>query len=128
MRTKVVGALIAAALSSTAASAQSLSPMVDKGVTFVARKGVMIVVANPYSSTQKFVLEPYEPSLSTVARGVNLQFTEITLASNAQRRVRVIFDIPGKEREIAICVRPETEETMVVPRVCGRYYGRRAGR
>lgn len=109
------------------APAQSLWPMTDEGVTFAAKKGVMINIANPYPRAENFVLEAFEPDYETPTEGVLIMPAKVTLGADATRRVRVIFDIPGKERTVAVCVRPEKSEGQVIPRVCGRYSGRRAG-
>lgn len=110
------------------ASATSISPLVAEGVTFADKKAQMIVVANAYSASKKIILEAFEPDLHTPAAGVRLEAETLTLSSNGQRRLRVIFDVPGDRREIAICARTEqTQDEMVIPRVCGRYLARRAG-
>lgn len=110
-----------------AAQATSITPLVERGVTFTDRKAAMVTVANAYSATQTIRIEAFEPDLATPAPGVRLAMDRITLASNERRRIRVIFDVPNKEREIAICVSSEQPtDGMVVPRVCGRFYARRA--
>ncbi|MEL6316275.1 MAG: hypothetical protein AAFR16_01415 [Pseudomonadota bacterium] len=112
----------------TLACATSITPLVDRGVTFAEKKVQVIVVSNAYTSAREIVIEAFEPDLVTPAQGVALRATRISLASNGRRRLRVLFDVPGAEREIAICVRTEqTDEEMVIPRVCGRYYARRVG-
>lgn len=109
-----------------AAQATAITPLVEKGVTFTDRKAVMATIANAYNSTQTINIEAFEADLATPAAGVRLDHERITLASNQRRRLRVIFDVPDKEREIAICVSSEQPtEDMVIPRVCARFFARR---
>lgn len=109
------------------ASAQSMFPMQDTGVTFTDKRGVMLTVVNPYSRAETFHMEAFQPDLLTPESGVTIRPSTMTLGSNSTRRVRVVFDVPPtEEREIAVCMRLEvSEEAQIVPRVCGRYAGRR---
>ncbi|MGF1446999.1 MAG: hypothetical protein ACFBRM_12490 [Pikeienuella sp.] len=116
-----------ASLVATGATAQAMFPMVEDGLTFTDKKGIMLTVVNPYQSAETFKLEAFETDYNTPTTGVAIQPSELTLGSSLSRRVRVIFDVPGKERTIAVCVQPVQEEAQVVPRVCGRYTARRAG-
>ncbi len=110
------------------ANALSITPLVDEGATFVDKKVVMVTIANAYQSPLDIVVEPFEPDLRTPALGVRIGTTNLNLGPNGRRRVRVIFDVPHDEREIAVCVRTEiADDEMVIPRVCGRYYARRIG-
>jgi len=121
-------ALTALCAFSFEAQALSITPLVDEGVTFMDKKVVMVTVANAYRSPLDIVVEPFEPDLVTPAFGVKLRTTKLNLGPNGRRRMRVIFDVPEDDREIAICVRTEiANEEMVIPRVCGRYYARRIG-
>ena len=131
MKTRLLSRALAAAGAVLAlasqAPAQSMYPMVDEGITFSDRKAVMLTVTNPYQSAETFRLEAFEQDYATPTGGVQITPDELTLGSEASRRIRVIFEVPGKERIIAVCVQPVDEDAQVVPRVCGRYAARRAG-
>lgn len=120
----LIGALC---LGAAEASAQSMFPMRDKGVTFTDKRGVMLTIVNPYRKAETFHMEAFEADLVTPSAGVKIMPNKVTLGSNSTRRVRVIFDVPQEEeREIAVCMRLEvTEDAQIVPRVCGRYAGSR---
>lgn len=115
------------ALAATAAEAQALHPMVEDGITFSDKKGVMLTIVNPYRSAERFELFAFETDYETPTTGVQIQPRSFTLGPELQRRVRVIFDVPNQERTIAVCVQPIQENAQVIPRVCGRYSARRAG-
>lgn len=129
IRTLMLAAALAAAVPHGAA-AQSLSPLEKAGATPSDRKAFRLVVGNPYSRRMTFVLVPTEPDYSTPARGVVVNHPRLTLAPGYSRQVIVTFDIdPARgERTIALCVMPEAIDGPVLPRVCGLYAGRMAGR
>lgn len=127
MKKSLLAIIIAFAITQDA-QALSITPLVDEGVTFMDKKVVMVTIANAYRSPLDIVVEPFEPDLVTPAFGVKLRTNSLKLGPNGRRRMRVIFEVPEDDREIAICVRTEiANEEMVIPRVCGRYYARRIG-
>ena len=103
-------------------------PLQAGGVTFADKKGQMVTVGNPYSRSETFELMAYEPDYTTPVSGVVINPQTVTLGAGATRRVQVVFDMPEKERTVAVCVSPIPKAgAMVVPRVCGLYSGQRAG-
>lgn len=112
------------------AAAQSLSPLEKTGVTPSDRKAFKLTVGNPYERRMTFVLVPLAPDYATPIKGVTIQPPELTMAPGFSRQVIVTFDIDPtkKERTIALCVMPKALDGPILPRVCGRYTGRMAGR
>ena len=108
------------------ASAQSLSPMTNDGVTPSATKGFRLNVGNPYDRRITFVAVPMQPDYQTPATGAQVRPARITLAPGHARPVVFLFDIDpaAKERTIALCIMPEAIDGPILPRVCGRYTGR----
>ena len=125
-----IGVVAAAALlTSTAAEAQSLSPMHLTGNTPSATKGVRLLVGNPYKVPITFEIVPMDPSFTNPAPHAVVQPKEVRLAPGFSRSVLVAFDIdPGrKERTIGVCVQPKEIAGPIFPRVCGTYTGIRIG-
>lgn len=112
------------------AAAQSLSPLEKTGLTPSDRKAFKLTVGNPYERRMTFVLVPLAPDYATPIKGVTIQPPELTMAPGFSRQVIVTFDIDPtkKERTIALCVMPKALDGPILPRVCGRYTGRMAGR
>jgi hypothetical protein len=112
------------------AAAQSLSPLEKTGMTPSDRKAFKLTVGNPYERRMTFVLVPLAPDYATPIKGVTIQPPELTMAPGFSRQVIVTFDIDPtkKERTIALCVMPKALDGPILPRVCGRYTGRMAGR
>lgn len=125
--TLAVAAVIAIA---APAAAQSLAPLEKTGVTPSDRKAFKLTVGNPYKSRMTFVLVPLAPDYQTPIKGVTIQPAQLTMAPGFSRQVIVTFDIDPakKERTIALCVMPKALDGPILPRVCGRYTGRMAGR
>ena len=118
------------ALMAAPAIAQSLSPLEKSGMTPSDRKAFRLTVGNPYERRMTFVLVPLLPDYETPTDGVVVKPAELTMAPGFSRPVIVTFDIDPakKERTIALCVMPKAIDGPIMPRVCGRYTGRMAGR
>ena len=123
--------LLALGLAATApAFAQSLSPLEKSGITPSDRKAFRLEVGNPYDRRMTFVLVPLLSDYQTPTSGVVVKPARLTMAPGFSRPVIVTFDIDPakKERTIALCVMPENLDGPILPRVCGLYTGRMAGR
>lgn len=112
------------------ALAQSLSPLEKSGLTPSDRKAFRLQVGNPYERRMTFTLLPMLPDYATSAKGVVVKPAELTLGPGITRNIIVTFDIDPakKERTIALCVMPKAIDSPILPRVCGLYTGRMAGR
>jgi hypothetical protein len=112
------------------AAAQSLSPLEKSGITPSDKKAFKLTVGNPYNRRMTFVLVPLAPDYQTPIGGVVIRPAKLTMAPGFSRQVIVTFDIDPtkKERTIALCVMPAALDGPILPRVCGRYTGRMAGR
>lgn len=121
----VVGLAVA-----TPVLAQSLSPLEKSGLTPSDKKAFRLQVGNPYDHKMTFVLVPLMPDYQTPIDGVVVKPAKLTMAPGFTRPVIVTFDIDPtkKERTIALCVMPAALDGPILPRVCGRYTGRMAGR
>lgn len=121
-------AAVATVFGATSADAASMWPLKDRGISFGEQKGQMVTVGNPYNEAEKFELFAVDVDYATPIDGVKISPAAFTLAPGATRRVKIVFDIPNKERTIAVCAQKIPEPgAMVIPRVCGRYTGVRAG-
>ena len=112
------------------ALAQSLSPLEKSGLTPSDKKAFRLQVGNPYDHRMTFVLVPLMPDYQTPIDGVVVRPAKLTMAPGFSRPVIVTFEIdPTKrERTIALCVMPAALDGPILPRVCGLYTGRMAGR
>lgn len=112
------------------ALAQSLSPLEKSGLTPSDRKAFRLQVGNPYDHKMTFELVALLPDYQTPTDGVVIKPARLTMAPGFTRPVIVTFDIDPakKERTIALCVTPAALDGPILPRVCGRYTGRMAGR
>lgn len=117
--------LFTAAVGVGSASAQSLSPMHNKGLTPSDTKGFKLVVGNPYPRAMTFVIVPMDTQFENLAARAVVRPSEVRLGAGLSRTVTVAFKIdPGqKERTIGVCVQPKEIEGSVFPRVCGTYTG-----
>lgn len=122
-------ALLVAVAAPAAASAQSLSPMHNSGVTPSDIKGFRLSVGNPYPTRMTFLVLPMEPGFKVAAADAAVDNPQLTLAPNTSRQVIVTFKIdpPRKERTIGVCVEPKDLGGTVLPRVCGTYTGKLMG-
>ncbi|MEP7241332.1 MAG: hypothetical protein ABI697_10645 [Devosia sp.] len=118
---------LAAGLAATAAAAQSLSPMTNSGTTPSDVKGFRLLVGNPYKQKMVFVVVPMDPRFEIAAEDAMVNFPELTMAPGMSRQVIVTFriDAQHKERTIGVCVWPKQVDGPILPRVCGRYTGKR---
>jgi hypothetical protein len=123
-------AIAATVAFATPAAAQSLSPLEKSGITPSDTKAFKLTVGNPYNRRMTFVLVPLAPDYQTPIGGVVIRPAKLTMAPGFSRQVIVTFDIDPtkKERTIALCVMPAALDGPILPRVCGRYTGRMAGR
>ena len=131
LKLAVLPLAVAAGLAfATPAAAQSLSPLEKSGVTPSDKKAFRLTIGNPYERRMTFVIVPMLPDYDTPTDGVVVKPAEVTMAPGFSRQVIVTFDIdPAKrERTIALCVMPKALDGPILPRVCGRYTGRMAGR
>jgi hypothetical protein len=112
------------------AIAQSLSPLEKSGLTPSDKKAFRLQVGNPYDHRMTFVLVPLMPDYQTPIDGVVVKPAKLTMAPGFSRPVIVTFEIDPtkKERTIALCVMPAALDGPILPRVCGLYTGRMAGR
>ncbi len=112
------------------ALAQSLSPLEKSGLTPSDKKAFRLQVGNPYDRKMTFVLVPLLPDYQTPIDGVVVKPAKLTMAPGFSRPVIVTFEIDPtkKERTIALCVMPAALDGPILPRVCGLYTGRMAGR
>jgi len=119
-------AALALLTATSAAHAQSLSPMRNDGETPSMVKGFKLYVGNPYKGRMTFEVIPMDPKFEVAAADAAVNFPEITLAPGTTRQVIVTFRIDPqlKERTIGVCVQPKDIEGTVMPRVCGTYTGR----
>jgi hypothetical protein len=125
-----IAALLLALCLAGPAAAQSLSPLEKSGVTPSDRKAFRLQVGNPYARKMTFILVPMLPDYQTPTDGVVVKPAKLTMAPGFSRQVIVTFDIDPtkKERTIALCVMPAALDGPILPRVCGLYTGRMAGR
>jgi hypothetical protein len=123
-------ALLLALCFAAPALAQSLSPLEKSGLTPSDRKAFRLQVGNPYDHRMTFVLVPLMPDYQTPIDGVVVKPAKLTMAPGFSRSVIVSFEIDPtkKERTIALCVMPAALDGPILPRVCGLYTGRMAGR
>lgn len=123
-------ALFVVAVTVTAASAQSVSPLRKEGTTLSSTKAFYVNVSNPYKVPMVFSLRAMETDFETPAKGSVVRPERIKLGVNRGRRVIVKFKIPEGmgERKIALCVEPEGLQGPIQPRVCGTYAGKRLRR
>jgi hypothetical protein len=112
------------------ATAQSLSPFEKTGVTPSDRKAFRLIVGNPYKRRMTFTVVPMQPDYETPATGATVKPAQLTIAPGVARQIIFTFDIDPakKERTIALCVMPKALDGPILPRVCGLYTGRMAGR
>jgi hypothetical protein len=112
------------------ALAQSLTPMERTGITPTGTKGFKLLVGNPYPTRMTFLVMPMDPQFTTGIADAVAKPGRITIAPGHARSVIVAFKIDPtqKERTIGLCIVPDKFEGPVLPRVCGRYTGRMAGR
>lgn len=112
------------------AAAQSLSPLEKSGVTPSDRKAFKLVVGNPYKQKMTFDILPMQPDYQTPAKGAMVNYPRITMGPGLSRQIIFTFDIDPKEKErkIALCIQPAALDGPIMPRVCGLYVGRMAGR
>lgn len=125
--TKTLLALTVSAVTSTAVSAQSVSPLRKEGTTMTNKKAFYVNVGNPYKTPMVFSLTPMEADYATPARKVVVRPAKLKLGVNQSKRVIFMFEIQKdqKERKVALCVTPEGITGPVLPRVCGTYTGKR---
>ena len=111
-------------------AAQSLSPLEKTGVTPSDRKAFRLVVGNPYKQKMTFDVIPMQPDYQTPAAGAKVNYPRITMGPGISRQIISTFDIDPKvkERKIALCIQPASLDGPILPRVCGLYVGRMAGR
>ena len=112
------------------AVAQSLSPLEKTGVTPSDRKAFRLAVGNPYKQKMTFDVIPMQPDYQTPASGAMVNYPRITMGPGISRKIIFTFDIDPKlkERKIALCIQPASLDGPILPRVCGLYVGRMAGR
>lgn len=112
------------------AVAQSLSPLEKSGVTPSDRKAFKLVVGNPYKQKMTFDILPMQPDYQTPAKGAMVNYPRVTMGPGLSRQIIFTFDIDPKEKErkIALCIQPAALDGPIMPRVCGLYVGRMAGR
>ena len=126
----IVLSLVCAAVFTTAASAQSVTPLRKEGTTLTDKKAFYVNVGNPYKVPMVFSLAPMEADYATPADHVVIRPSKLKLGVNKTKRVIFMFEIQKdqKERKVALCVTPEGIEGPVQPRVCGTYVGKRLGK
>jgi hypothetical protein len=129
VRTLILAAL-SVALGCAPAAAQSLSPMERTGVTPTDVKGFKLLVGNPYPTRMTFLVVPMDPEFTVAITDAVAKPGKVTIAPGHGRSVILAFKInpTQKERTIGLCIVPDKFEGPVLPRVCGRYTGRIAGR
>ena len=110
-----------------AASGQGLSPLKKAGSTPTDRKAFYVNVSNPYKRPMRFLLEVKEPDFETPAERAWVFPREFPIAPTKGRRVTLIMEIKNDqpERTVSLCVTAPDLKSVVLPRVCGIYVGRR---
>jgi hypothetical protein len=114
-------------LAASQAAAQGLSPLSRSGLTPSDRKAFHIAAHNPYPRPMDFELHVLDPETGAPASGARVVPDAVRLGPNGGRRVTLMFTVPptGEERTVVLCIQPSDFPGPFLPRVCGRYAGRR---
>jgi hypothetical protein len=124
---RMLAAVAAIGIASSAASAQSMTPMRGEVTSFTDEFAVRVFPRNPYRHRILVAVRVYDEKFRPLEARVSP--ANIMLGANGSRPVTVVVGFDGaRERRVRICTESipfPDQQTRIKAQICGRFLARR---
>jgi hypothetical protein len=124
---RMLAAAAAIGIASSAASAQSMTPMRGEVTSFTDEFAVRVFPRNPYRHRILVAVRVYDEKFRPLEARVSP--ANIMLGANGSRPVTVVVSFDGaRERRVRICTESipfPDQQTRIKAQICGRFLARR---